>query len=134
MPNAIAIPPLRFRANLPSGAPMNLNELNGLCKPRGLRGGFFRLDSEAIRSEIIGGREFCLVGGRVMSGQAVRVSTSYTCAYCSEPLSFTSHGINAWRVGDRFVCNEFCADGIYADNEIPASAFRQPQTGHSIDR
>jgi hypothetical protein len=47
-----------------------------------------------------------------MSGQALRRAPSYACAYCGEPLVLTSHGIAAWREGNEFVCNEFCADGI----------------------
>jgi hypothetical protein len=54
------------------------------------------------------------------------------CAYCGAPLSFNAAGIVAWRVGNRFVCNEFCADGLpdehlspeslrRADAELPAS-------------
>jgi hypothetical protein len=54
------------------------------------------------------------------------------CAYCGAPLSFNAAGIVAWRVGNRFVCNEFCADGLpdeqlgpeslrHADAELPAS-------------
>jgi hypothetical protein len=34
------------------------------------------------------------------------------CAYCSAPLAFNVAGVVAWRVGNRFVCNEFCADGL----------------------
>jgi hypothetical protein len=34
------------------------------------------------------------------------------CVYCGEPLPFTQRGVEAWRVGDKYVCNEFCADGI----------------------
>ena len=41
-----------------------------------------------------------------MSGQALR------CAYCGEPLALALRGVNAWRVYNQFVCNEFCADGI----------------------
>ena len=42
------------------------------------------------------------------------------CAYCGEPLKITEHGIEAWRVGDKFVCNEYCADGIApTNNEDP---------------
>ena len=41
-----------------------------------------------------------------MSGKNMR------CAYCGEPLAFTTHGIEAWRTGNDFVCNEFCADGL----------------------
>jgi hypothetical protein len=47
-----------------------------------------------------------------MSGQTLR------CAYCGEPLVLTARGVNAWRVGDTFVCNEFCADGL-APKRIP---------------
>ncbi len=41
-----------------------------------------------------------------MSGQTLR------CAYCGEPLVVTAYGVLAWRAGDDFVCDEFCADGI----------------------
>ena len=41
-----------------------------------------------------------------MSGQTL------CCAYCGEPLVVTTHGVLAWRIGNEFVCNEFCADGI----------------------
>jgi len=41
-----------------------------------------------------------------MSGQNSR------CAYCGEPLAFNAHGVQAWRTGNEFVCNEFCADGL----------------------
>jgi hypothetical protein len=34
------------------------------------------------------------------------------CAYCGEPLELTSQGVAAWRTGNEFVCNEYCADGI----------------------
>ena len=47
-----------------------------------------------------------------MSGQILRAATSPVCAYCGEPLVSTGKGIEAWRVGNEFVCNEFCADGI----------------------
>lgn len=32
------------------------------------------------------------------------------CAFCGEPLPFTAMGVKAWRVGERFFCNEFCAE------------------------
>ena len=57
-----------------------------------------------------------------MSGQIVRASTSYACAYCGEPLPFTSTGVQAWRVRDQFACNEFCADGISVDNKALGTA------------
>jgi hypothetical protein len=55
-----------------------------------------------------------------MSGQALR------CAYCDEPLSLTSRGVNAWRVGNQFVCNEFCADGIELACIDPSEIKLQP--------
>jgi hypothetical protein len=41
------------------------------------------------------------------------------CAYCSAPLTFNAAGVVAWRVGNRFVCNEFCADGLPDETVIP---------------
>jgi hypothetical protein len=41
------------------------------------------------------------------------------CAYCAEPLLFSAMGIMAWRVGSRFVCNEFCADGVSSNPADP---------------
>jgi hypothetical protein len=43
------------------------------------------------------------------------------CAYCGAPLPLNIGGVEAWRVGDGFVCNEFCADGI-----------PRPRTRHSL--
>ena len=34
------------------------------------------------------------------------------CAYCGEALKLTTQGVAAWRTGNAFVCNEYCADGI----------------------
>ena len=34
------------------------------------------------------------------------------CAYCGAPLILNAAGVVAWRIGNRFVCNEFCADGL----------------------
>ena len=47
-----------------------------------------------------------------MVGQSLRAATSSVCACCGEPLAMAAQGMKAWRVGDHFVCNEFCADGI----------------------
>ena len=44
------------------------------------------------------------------------------CAYCSAPLTFNAAGVVAWRVGNRFVCNEFCADGIPNELVNPKAA------------
>ena len=57
----------------------------------------------AILACVEAGIPFRLEGA--MSGQNSR------CAYCGEPLVFTALGVKAWRVGNEFVCNEFCADG-----------------------
>jgi len=49
-----------------------------------------------------------------MSGENLR------CAYCGEPLAFTALGIAAWRTGNEFACNEFCADGLSSTSiDIP---------------
>jgi hypothetical protein len=37
------------------------------------------------------------------------------CAFCGEPLVSNAIGVVAWREGNRFVCNEFCADGVSTD-------------------
>lgn len=34
------------------------------------------------------------------------------CAYCGVALPIAFYGVDAWRVGNGFVCNEFCADGL----------------------
>lgn len=34
------------------------------------------------------------------------------CAFCGEPFPFVGGRAQAWRVGDRYACNEFCADGV----------------------
>jgi hypothetical protein len=34
------------------------------------------------------------------------------CAYCGAPLVSNAAGVVAWRIGNQFVCNEFCADGV----------------------
>jgi hypothetical protein len=47
-----------------------------------------------------------------MAGQSLRATRSGVCAYCGEPLAMAAQAMKAWRVGDQFVCNEFCADGI----------------------
>jgi len=41
-----------------------------------------------------------------MSGQSLK------CAYCGVALPIAFYGVYAWRVGNGFVCNEFCADGL----------------------
>jgi hypothetical protein len=41
------------------------------------------------------------------------------CAFCDAPLAFNSAGVVAWRVGNRFACNEFCAEGVPSDRPSP---------------
>jgi hypothetical protein len=49
------------------------------------------------------------------------------CDYCGEPLAFNAAGVLAWRVGDRFVCNEFCAEGVSNDCvSLPAADLADP--------
>jgi hypothetical protein len=45
-----------------------------------------------------------------MSGQSLK------CAYCGVALPIAFYGVDAWRVGNGFVCNEFCADGLSLPN------------------
>jgi hypothetical protein len=55
-------------------------------------------------------------GFGLLSEQPMRArpceGNSERCAYCGAPLPLNGEGVEAWRVGDQFVCNEFCADGI----------------------
>jgi hypothetical protein len=46
-----------------------------------------------------------------MAARAREISPG-RCAYCGAPLTLNAAGVVAWRVGNRFVCNEFCADGL----------------------
>ena len=52
-----------------------------------------------------------------------REASNRQCAHCGEPLTFNESGaLLAWRVGNLFVCNEFCADGISDEgtgHEVP---------------
>jgi hypothetical protein len=63
-----------------------------------------------------------------MSGQALR------CAHCGEPLVLTASGVNAWRVDNEFVCNEFCADGIAPAYVAAPEAQLQPSATVSPQR
>lgn len=46
------------------------------------------------------------------------------CAYCSAPLVANAAGLVAWRVGNQFVCNEFCADGLPDAATVPSAVSR----------
>ena len=46
------------------------------------------------------------------------------CAYCSAPLISNAAGLVAWRVGNQFACNEFCADGLPDEVMSPAAVSR----------
>ena len=47
-----------------------------------------------------------------MVGQSHPAATSCVCAYCGERLARTAKAVMAWRQGNQFFCNEFCADGF----------------------
>jgi hypothetical protein len=32
------------------------------------------------------------------------------CAFCGEPFPFVGSRARSWRVGNRYACNEFCAE------------------------
>ena len=57
---------------------------------------------------------FCLPLGenKCMVGQSHPAATYCVCAYCGEQLVRTAKAVIAWRQGDQFFCNEFCADGF----------------------
>jgi len=44
------------------------------------------------------------------------------CVYCGEPLPFSRAGVNAWRVGNQFFCNEFCADGLKDEAQLEGAS------------
>jgi hypothetical protein len=47
-----------------------------------------------------------------MFGHSIRPPQFCRCAYCGEPLAFTSFWDHCLAHGKRVVCNEFCAGGI----------------------
>jgi hypothetical protein len=63
-----------------------------------------------------------------MDAQSSDIS-SHLCAYCGSVLPCNIEGVEAWRIGIQFVCNEFCADGISGDTDrqtgLPAVAIVQ---------
>jgi len=64
-----------------------------------------------------------------MSGQTLQ------CAYCGAALPIAFYGVDAWRVGSSFVCNEFCADGFSPSiSEVKATleAKRDPNEFRSL--
>jgi hypothetical protein len=61
-----------------------------------------------------------------MAGRLRRAAIPSVCARCGEPLAMTAQGMKAWRVGDHFVCNEFCADGISLSVPKPIWEQRSP--------
>jgi hypothetical protein len=40
------------------------------------------------------------------------------CAHCGEPLLMVGGRISSWRVGERYACNEFCAEAV--EEQAPA--------------
>jgi hypothetical protein len=64
-----------------------------------------------------------------MQSRARQISPGQ-CAYCGEQLAFNKFGIDAWRVGDQFVCNEFCADGI--PDKLATSQAEAPSVGPQL--
>jgi len=41
-------------------------------------------------------------------------SQSTTCAFCGERFPVVHGHVLSWRVGNRYACNEFCAEGVEA--------------------
>jgi hypothetical protein len=48
-----------------------------------------------------------------------RRSTFSTCAHCGQPFPKVEGRIQQWRVGNRFACNEFCAEGVEDQGRRP---------------
>ena len=40
------------------------------------------------------------------------------CAYCNEPFRITEQGVEAYRVADQYVCNEFCAQAVSEETSM----------------
>ena len=59
-------------------------------------------------------------------GLLSRELSASRCAYCGAPLTLNTAGVMAWRVGNQFVCNEFCADGL-PDDMREREAARAPR-------
>jgi hypothetical protein len=50
--------------------------------------------------------------GALMEQAMSNHSRSSRCAYCGNPFPTVEGRIQQWRVGDRYACNEFCAEGV----------------------
>jgi hypothetical protein len=46
-------------------------------------------------------------------------STSIACAHCGQPFPKVEGRVQQWRVGNRFACNEFCAEGVEGEARRP---------------
>jgi hypothetical protein len=42
------------------------------------------------------------------------------CAYCGEPLPVWRGHVLSWRIGSRYACNEFCAEGVEEGGQAAA--------------
>ena len=61
-------------------------------------------------------------GGRRKSAKETDMisrSTFSTCAHCGQPFPKVEGRIQQWRVGNRFACNEFCAEGVEDQGRRP---------------
>lgn len=66
--------------------------------------------------------------GSVMQESRTQPHVSERCACCGALLPVGFGGVEAWRIGNQFVCNEFCADGI-AEQLASRGAEITPKTG-----
>ena len=57
-------------------------------------------------------------------------SQSTTCAFCGERFPVVHGHVLSWRVGNRYACNEFCAEGVEAQSS-PLSALAAVQSSAS---
>jgi hypothetical protein len=54
-------------------------------------------------------------------------SQSTTCAFCGERFPVVHGHVLSWRVGDRYACNEFCAEGVEAQASRPQPSVASPE-------
>jgi hypothetical protein len=47
-------------------------------------------------------------------------STFSKCAHCGQPFPMVEGRVQQWRVGERFACNEFCAEGVESQAPDPS--------------
>jgi hypothetical protein len=58
-------------------------------------------------------------------------SQSTTCAFCGERFPVVHGHVLSWRVGNRYACNEFCAEGVEVQSSEASVALGAIAAAHS---